>query len=88
MVGNIVWKGYRLDSILHDLFPKECSEEESNVNEDVWHVIFTGADEYETSTPLSLLLDKSADCLLAIGMNGQNLSPDHGYPIRALLPGT
>ena len=54
---------------------------------DDWHVIFSGADEYETSSPLSLLLDPDADCLLAVGMNEGDLTRDHGYPIRAILPG-
>ena len=88
MVGNIRWRGYRLDSILRALFPEECREEEEGArNEDVWHVLFTGADEYETSTPLSILLEREADCLVATGMNGGALHPDHGYPLRVVLPG-
>lgn len=96
MVGNVIWKGYRLDKILSELFPQECREEEEakkkkdknhDEQNEVYHVIFTGVDEYETSTPLRLLLDPTADCLLATGMNGQELSPDHGYPVRVLLPG-
>ena len=87
MVGNVVWKGYRLDRILRELYYKECSEEMACDNQDLWHVVFTGADEYESSTPLSLILNPDMDCLLAISMNGEELSPDHGYPIRALLPG-
>ena len=42
---------------------------------------------YSASTPLSRVLAHKNDCLLATRMNGEPLSPDHGYPARALLPG-
>lgn len=92
MVGNVLWRGVRLDALLRSLYPHECREEEnhSSVHSDsegIWHVIFTGADEYESSTPLKLLLQASTDCLLAFEMNGSPLLPDHGYPLRAVLPG-
>ena len=51
------------------------------------HVIFEGADGYESSTPLASVLRGEADCLLATRMNGDALPRDHGFPCRALLPG-
>jgi sulfite oxidase len=63
------------------MYPEECKTPEGV------HVLFDGADEYGTSTPLVHILDPQNDCLLAIGMNGGALSPDHGYPLRAVLPG-
>ena len=86
MVGNILWSGVLLKDVLQKLFPSECIEE-SNNTEDVWHVIFEGADDYETSTPLSYILDEKTSCILANKMNGEALSSDHGYPVRAILPG-
>lgn len=84
MLGNAIWQGPRLDEVLKSLLPLESlsQAEVSNL-----HVIFEGLDGYYTSIPLSIALDEDADCLLATEMNGANLSPDHGYPIRALLPG-
>ena len=32
-------------------------------------------------------MDETADVLLAYKMNGKELSPDHGYPIRLIVPG-
>ena len=52
-----------------------------------WHVVFEGADEYESSTPLSHILQAKTDCILATKMNGEVLPRDHGYPVRVLLPG-
>lgn len=85
MIGNTLWTGLRLDTVLSTLYPKECAEEISSPG--TWHVIFTGADEYESSTPLSLVLQAATDGILAFAMNGEALLPDHGYPLRVLLPG-
>lgn len=85
MVGNIVWTGVRLDAVLPTLFPSECEEESTSPGS--WHVIFNGADEYESSTPLHLVLKAATDGLIAYAMNGEVLLPDHGYPVRVLLPG-
>ena len=32
-------------------------------------------------------MDSMADVLLAYKMNGAELTPDHGYPIRLIVPG-
>ena len=85
MVGNVLWSGVRLDTLLRSLYPQECEEESSSPGE--WHVIFTGADEYESSSPLSLVLEAATDGLLAFEMNGVPLLPDHGFPVRVVLPG-
>mmetsp|Transcript_20304 Transcript_20304/g.37691 ORF Transcript_20304/g.37691 Transcript_20304/m.37691 type:complete len:562 (+) Transcript_20304:44-1729(+) len=85
MVGNTVWTGVRLDAVLPELFPSECAEEVDTPGS--WHVIFNGADEYESSTPLNLVLQAATDGLIAYAMNGEALLPDHGYPVRVVLPG-
>ena len=42
---------------------------------------------YGTSLPLSTAMDRSCDVLLAFGQNGGRLDPDHGYPLRLIVPG-
>lgn len=43
-------------------------------------------DGYTASTPLQALTD-DRDAMIAIGMNGQPLLPEHGFPARLLTPG-
>ncbi|KIP03550.1 hypothetical protein PHLGIDRAFT_496512 [Phlebiopsis gigantea 11061_1 CR5-6] len=52
----------------------------------------SGADEcsegrYATSIPLMHAMDATNDVLLAFGQNGRVLHPDHGYPLRCIIPG-
>ena len=84
-VGNILWTGVSLKEVLKETFPNECDEEENETEK--WHVVCEGADEYESSTPLSHILQAKTDCILATKMNGEVLPRDHGYPVRVLLPG-
>eukprot|EP00518_Triparma_eleuthera_P021213 CAMPEP_0197545494 /NCGR_PEP_ID=MMETSP1320-20131121/513_1 /TAXON_ID=91990 /ORGANISM="Bolidomonas sp., Strain RCC2347" /LENGTH=476 /DNA_ID=CAMNT_0043105009 /DNA_START=136 /DNA_END=1563 /DNA_ORIENTATION=- len=84
-VGNVTWEGHSLCDILRSRYPLECGEEE-RAEDSVYHVVFTGADEFESSTPLSTLLSRG-DAILATRMNGSPLSRDHGHPVRAVLPG-
>lgn len=55
-------------------------------------VHFEGADElsegkYATSIPLAYAMDPENDVILAYEMNNVRLPPDHGYPVRLMVPG-
>ncbi|KAI6914224.1 hypothetical protein KC318_g706 [Hortaea werneckii] len=46
-----------------------------------------GAAQYETSIPFEYAMNLTNDVLLAYEMNDVPLPPDHGYPIRVVIPG-
>jgi len=56
------------------------------------HVHFEGLDRdfekfYGASIPILNALDPYKDVIIAYEMNGTDLPHDHGYPIRAIVPG-
>jgi len=56
------------------------------------YVCFTGADKlpngyYETSIKLGWCLDESKGVMISYKMNGDMLPPDHGKPVRIIIPG-
>ncbi|MDT8909909.1 molybdopterin-dependent oxidoreductase [Amycolatopsis sp. PS_44_ISF1] len=47
----------------------------------------TSADGFTCSTPASVALDPKRGAMLAIGMNGEPLPVEHGFPARVVIPG-
>jgi sulfane dehydrogenase subunit SoxC len=83
-VGTAEWTGTPLAPLL----------DEARVRDDAIDVVFAGADhgiengieqDYERS--LSLLDARRDDVLLAYAINGQPLPPQHGFPLRLVVPG-
>ncbi len=84
-IGNARWSGVRLADVLHA----------AGVAADAGlHVAFSCLDRceaggerfrYGASIPLCKAL--SPEVLLATGMNGALLAPEHGYPLRVVVPG-
>ena len=42
---------------------------------------------YGTCLPIDLAMDPTADVIVAFEQNGKRLIPDHGYPVRMIIPG-
>lgn len=63
-------------------------------NERIKHIQCEGLDvdptgtPYATSIPKEKVLNEFGDVLLAYKMNGEDIPPDHGFPLRIIVPGT
>ncbi|MGB3185505.1 MAG: molybdopterin-dependent oxidoreductase [Ornithinimicrobium sp.] len=75
-VGNATWLGLLMRDLL----------EEAGVQEGADAVKSTSADDFTAGTPLSVLTD-DRDALVAVGMNGEPLPLEHGFPVRMVTPG-
>merc|ERR1719159_101011 len=60
---------------------------ESAERDGVRHVIFEAEDGMQASIPIEKALSPYGDVLLAFEMNGEPLPPEHGYPVRVVVPG-
>lgn len=82
-ISNTEWTGVRLRDVLLDAgFPVE-----KWTSEDVKHVQFVGAEAYGASIPVEKAVSQAGDVLLVYEMGGKPLPPDHGFPLRVLVPG-
>ncbi|WP_104140796.1 molybdopterin-dependent oxidoreductase [Arthrobacter sp. ZGTC131] len=76
LAGNAKWLGLPIREVLKRARPKEGAD----------MVLSTSIDGFSASTPLEVLQD-DRDAMLAIGMNGEPLPLEHGYPVRMVVPG-
>lgn len=81
-ISTAEWTGVRLRDVLLD-----AGVAVGNMSEDVKHVQFQGAEAYGASIPVDKAIDRHGDVLLVYQMNGKPLLRDHGFPLRALVPG-
>ena len=58
--------------------------EAAGVTDDAVHVMFHSLDGYTTDLPLSACMRD--ETMLAWGFDGEDLSPDHGGPLRVVMP--
>lgn len=88
-ISNAEWGGARLSDVLALARNADDGVKESSAH----HVCFEGLDAdpgsgiaYAASIPMDVLR-RTPDVLLAYEMNGETLPRDHGYPVRAVVPG-
>ncbi|EPE08514.1 sulfite oxidase [Ophiostoma piceae UAMH 11346] len=89
-ISNAVWEGVLLKDVLRDAGLRtgdDVGATEDDPPSDSLHVQLTGMEAYAASIPLPVAMDARGDVLLAFGMNGKPLPRDHGYPLRAVVPG-
>ncbi|APX04527.1 oxidoreductase [Arthrobacter sp. QXT-31] len=76
LAGNARWLGLPVREVLKRARPTAGAD----------MVLSTSVDGFSASTPLEVLQD-DRDAMLAIGMNGEPLPLEHGYPVRMVVPG-
>ncbi|MEY2848934.1 MAG: hypothetical protein RI885_1599 [Actinomycetota bacterium] len=77
LIGNARWLGFPIRELLARARPTADAD----------MVLSRSVDGFTASTPLEVLQDPATDSLLAVGMNGEPLPLDHGFPVRMVVPG-
>lgn len=85
-ISTAEWTGPTLNDVLRysgiDIDTVDCE-----------HIQFEGMDTgpdgttYGASIPIELARDLKNEIILAYKMNGEDIPPDHGYPLRIIIPG-
>lgn len=76
LIGNALWLGYPIRKLLATAGVKSGAD----------MVLSRSVDGFTASTPLAALTD-DRNAILALAMNGQPLPPEHGFPVRMVVPG-
>ncbi|WP_348639040.1 molybdopterin-dependent oxidoreductase [Curtobacterium sp. 9128] len=77
LIGNALWLGYPIRELLARAKPTGDAD----------MVLSRSIDGFTAGTPLDVLQDDGTDALLAVGMNGEPLPAEHGFPVRMVVPG-
>ena len=76
LIGNALWLGWPVRELLAMAGPRSGAD----------MVLSRSKDGWTAGTPLEVLTD-DRDALIAVGMNGEPLPLDHGFPVRLVVPG-
>ncbi|WP_051326122.1 molybdopterin-dependent oxidoreductase [Glycomyces tenuis] len=76
LVGNARWLGVSLAELLAEAEPDPGADQ----------LVSRSVDGFTAGTPTAMVFD-GRDALIAVGMNGEPLPVDHGWPARLVVPG-
>jgi DMSO/TMAO reductase YedYZ molybdopterin-dependent catalytic subunit len=75
-IGNARWIGAPLADLLR----------EAGVSSGADQIVSRSVDGFTVGTPKAVVMD-GRDAMLAVGMNGEPLPLEHGFPVRMIVPG-
>lgn len=76
LVGNALWLGYPIRELLARAKPTADAD----------MVLSHSSDGFTASSPIEALTD-DRNAIFAVGMNGEPLPLEHGFPVRMVVPG-
>lgn len=76
-VSNANWIGVPIRDLLLEAGVKPGSDQ----------LLSSSVDGFTAGTPVDALMDANRGALLVIGMNGEPLPQEHGFPVRMVVPG-
>ncbi|PTL74398.1 oxidoreductase [Rathayibacter caricis DSM 15933] len=77
LIGTALWLGYPIRELLARARPTAGAD----------MVLSRSIDGFTASSPLDVLQDEGRASILAVGMNGEPLPLEHGFPVRMVVPG-
>lgn len=77
LVGNALWRGVHLREVLAL----------AGVRPGATQIVGRSVDGFTVGFPTEWAMDPSRDPMIALGMNGEPLPVEHGYPARLIVPG-
>ena len=77
LIGNARWLGVPMKDLLDEARAADPGADQ---------VVSRSVDGFTAGTPTAVLLD-GRDAMIAVGMNGEPLPVEHGFPVRMVVPG-
>jgi len=76
LVGNATFRGVLLADLLR----------EAGISPQADQLVASSSDGMTIGSPTAVVMD-GRDAMLAVGMNGEPLTTEHGFPVRMVVPG-
>ncbi len=77
LVGNALWRGVHLREVL----------KMAGVQAGATQIVGRSVDGFTVGFPTEWAMDPSREPMIAVGMNGEPLPVQHGFPARLIIPG-
>jgi len=77
LVGNALWRGVHLRDVLAM----------AGIHPNATQIVGRSVDGFTVGFPTEWAMDPVRDPMIALGMNGEPLPVEHGYPARLIVPG-